>query len=243
MLESNKHSKEKEWNDTILKAQSGDKVSRDKFFCDNQGLIYMVAKRFLGRGYEMEELVQIGAMGLLKAIERFDVKSEYSFSTYAVPLIIGEIKRYLRDDSFIHISRSVKENARKIAMVREKYKLEENQDLSINELVKLTELSKEEVITAIDAYSQIESLDKPVGEGLFLQDKIVSNDNFQNDVICRLTVNKLLEDLEEQQSLLMKYRYIDNMTQVQAAELLGMNQVAVSRMEKKVLREMYCKIV
>lgn len=242
-MESNKHSKEKEWNDTILKAQSGDKVSRDKFFCDNQGLIYMVAKRFLGRGYEMEELVQIGAMGLLKAIERFDVKSEYSFSTYAVPLIIGEIKRYLRDDSFIHISRSVKENARKIAMVREKYKLEENQDLSINELVKLTELSKEEVITAIDAYSQIESLDKPVGEGLFLQDKIVSNDNFQNDVICRLTVNKLLEDLEEQQSLLMKYRYIDNMTQVQAAELLGMNQVAVSRMEKKVLREMYCKIV
>lgn len=243
MLESNKYSKEKEWKDTISKAQSGDKASRDKVFYDNQGLLYMAAKRFYGRGYEIEELVQIGAMGLLKAIERFDIDSDYSFSTYAVPLIIGELKRYLRDDSFIHISRSIKENARKIAMVREKYKLEENQDLSINELIKLTELTKEEIITAMDAYSQIESLDKPVGEDLFLQDKIVSNDNFQNDVICRLTVNKLLGELEEKQGLLIKYRYVDNMTQAQTAKMLGMNQVAVSRLEKKILKEMYCKIV
>ena len=106
--------KEEEWKENFKKAQAGDRKVRNRIVSDNVGLVYMVLKRFGGRGYDMEDLFQIGAIGLLKAVERFDITKEYAFSTYAVPLIIGEIKRFLRDDSMIHISRRMKENARKI---------------------------------------------------------------------------------------------------------------------------------
>lgn len=235
--------KDEGWKNDIRKAQCGDKVSKDKVFEENQGLLYMAAKRFTGRGYEINELVQIGAVGLLKAIERFNVESDYSFSTYAVPVIIGEIQRFLRDDSMIHISRSIKDNARIIASVKEKYNINEGEELSIARLEELTGLKREEIIMSLDAYKGVESIYKPMGEDMLLYDKIEDKRNPQNELISRLTVDKLLEELDEKQSALIRYRYMDNLTQMQTAEKMGMNQVAVSRLEKKILREMYCKLV
>lgn len=235
--------KDEGWKNDIRKAQCGDKVSKDKVFEENQGLLYMAAKRFTGRGYEINELVQIGAVGLLKAIERFNVESDYSFSTYAVPVIIGEIQRFLRDDSMIHISRSIKDNARIIASVKEKYNINEGEELSIGRLEELTGLKREEIIMSLDAYKGVESIYKPMGEDMLLYDKIEDKRNPQNELISRLTVDKLLEELDEKQSALIRYRYMDNLTQMQTAEKMGMNQVAVSRLEKKILREMYCKLV
>lgn len=235
--------KDEGWKNDIRKAQCGDKESKDKVFEENQGLLYMAAKRFTGRGYEINELVQIGAVGLLKAIERFNVESDYSFSTYAVPVIIGEIQRFLRDDSMIHISRSIKDNARIIASVKEKYNINEGEELSIARLEELTGLKREEIIMSLDAYKGVESIYKPMGEDMLLYDKIEDKRNPQNELISRLTVDKLLEELDEKQSALIRYRYMDNLTQMQTAEKMGMNQVAVSRLEKKILREMYCKLV
>lgn len=235
--------KDEGWKNDIRKAQCGDKVSKDKVFEENQGLLYMAAKRFTGRGYEINELVQIGAVGLLKAIERFNVESDYSFSTYAVPVIIGEIQRFLRDDSMIHISRSIKDNARIIASVKEKYNINEGEELSIARLEELTGLKREEIIMSLDAYKGVESIYKPMGEDMLLYDKIEDKRNPQNELISRLTVDKLLEELDEKQSALIRYRYMDNLTQMQTAEKMGMNQVAVSRLEKKILREMYCKLL
>lgn len=235
--------KDEGWKNDIRKAQCGDKVSKDKVFEENQGLLYMAAKRFTGRGYEINELVQIGAVGLLKAIERFNVESDYSFSTYAVPVIIGEIQRFLRDDSMIHISRSIKDNARIIASVKEKYNINEGEELSIGRLEELTGLKREEIIMSLDAYKGVESIYKPMGEDMLLYDKIEDKRNPQNELISRLTVDKLLEELDEKQSALIRYRYMDNLTQMQTAEKMGMNQVAVSRLEKKILREMYCKLL
>lgn len=235
--------KDEGWKNDIRKAQCGDKESKDKVFEENQGLLYMAAKRFTGRGYEINELVQIGAVGLLKAIERFNVESDYSFSTYAVPVIIGEIQRFLRDDSMIHISRSIKDNARIIASVKEKYNINEGEELSIARLEELTGLKREEIIMSLDAYKGVESIYKPMGEDMLLYDKIEDKRNPQNELISRLTVDKLLEELDEKQSALIRYRYMDNLTQMQTAEKMGMNQVAVSRLEKKILREMYCKLL
>ncbi|MBQ3030766.1 MAG: sigma-70 family RNA polymerase sigma factor, partial [Agathobacter sp.] len=117
-MSSNCYTKEESWRYSILKAQNGDKEERDALVNANIGLIYMVLKRFTGRGYELEDLFQIGAIGLLKAIDKFDLSRELSFSTYAVPMIIGEIRRFLRDDGMIHVSRQIKDNARKIAIVK-----------------------------------------------------------------------------------------------------------------------------
>ena len=210
--------KDEGWKNDIRKAQCGDKESKDKVFEENQGLLYMAAKRFTGRGYEINELVQIGAVGLLKAIERFNVESDYSFSTYAVPVIIGEIQRFLRDDSMIHISRSIKDNARIIASVKEKYNINEGEELSIGRLEELTGLKREEIIMSLDAYKGVESIYKPMGEDMLLYDKIEDKRNPQNELISRLTVDKLLEELDEKQSALIRYRYMDNLTQMQTAE-------------------------
>ena len=144
--------------DCLVRTQEGDLCARDEVFNENTGLIYMVIKRFSGRGYDSDELFQIGSIGLLKAIERFDTTSDYAFSTYAVPMIIGEIRRFLRDDNMVHISRKIKEDARKIAIVREQEQKQHNRSLTVDEVQKLTGLTHEEVVLATEAYTQPEEL-------------------------------------------------------------------------------------
>ncbi len=232
--------KEEAWKESILKAQNGDKEERDALVTANVGLIYMVLKRFHNRGHEQEDLFQIGAIGLLKAIDKFDISRELSFSTYAVPMIIGEIRRFLRDDGMIHVSRQLKENARKIAIVKEELKKTKNCEPTIKELEMATGISGEEILAAMEATAEVESIYKPVasnseGSQLMLADQIEDAKKSEIELINRITVSQMLERLGEKERQLIELRYMEGKTQTEIASVLGMNQVAVSRLEKRIL--------
>ena len=234
------HTKEEGWRLAILKAQNGDKSERDALVATNMGLVYMVTKRFANRGYEQEDLFQIGVIGLLKAIDRFDISMDFTFSTYAVPLIIGEIRRFLRDDGILHVSRQIKDNARKIAMAKENLKKRNHTDPTMNELIKETGLSSEEIITAMEAVSEVESIYQPIGgksdgNSLILADQLEDKKRSEIELIDRITVAQMLESLEGRERRLIELRYLEGKTQTESAKVLGMNQVGVSRLEKKVL--------
>lgn len=221
----------------------GDKTQRDALVTANMGLVYMVLKRFTGRGYETEDLFQIGTIGLLKAIDKFDVERELSFSTYAVPMIIGEIRRFLRDDGMIHVSRQIKDNARKIAMVKENLKKMNNCEPTIEELSTETGLSMDEILMAIEATTEVESIYQPIGKGndgsqTVLADQLVDVKKSELEVINRITVLQILDCLDEKGRKLIQLRFWEGKTQSESAKVLGMNQVAVSRLEKKILLEL-----
>lgn len=240
MVSASALTKDEKWKKAICKAQNGDKEQRDKLVEDNMGLVYMVLKRFLNRGYEKEDLFQIGVIGLIKAIDKFDVERELSFSTYAVPMIVGEIRRFLRDDGMLHVSRQIKDNARKIAVVKELWKKTRNIEPTIQELEKETGLNAEEILIAIEATTEVESIYKPIlsnqEEGkLTLADQIEDAKASEQDLINRITVRQLLAGLKENERTLIDLRYMQGKTQTEIAGILGMNQVAVSRMEKRVL--------
>lgn len=232
----------------MYRAQHGDKAARDKVVRENMGLVYMVAKRFADRGTEFEELVQIGAIGLIKSVDKFDAAMGYSFSTYAVPLIMGEIRRFLRDDNMIHVSRQLKEYARKIAIVREKYKESENREPTMEELSDKTGLSKEDIVAAMESVYEVESISKPLCGGsegthaLTIEDQIEDKEHFELPVLNRIAIAQIMDELEENEAELIRLRYMDEQTQTQVAHTLGMNQVAVSRLEKKILIKLRRKL-
>ena len=246
-MSSSACTKEEAWRESIEKAQKGNRTERDALVTANVGLVYMVLKRFLNRGHEQEDLFQIGVIGLLKAIDNFDLSRELSFSTYAVPMIIGEIRRFLRDDGLIHVSRQIKDNARKIAIAKEELKKTSNCDPTVQELQDATGLSAEEILSAIEATTEVESIYQPIGntsEGgkLTLADQLEDKQRSEAELINRITVVQLLEGLEERERTLIELRYLQGKTQTESAKILGMNQVAVSRMEKKVLLSLRNKL-
>lgn len=239
-MSSNALTKEESWKLSIWKAQNGDKEERDALVTANIGLIYMVLKRFTSRGYEKEDLFQIGVIGLLKAIDKFDLSRELSFSTYAVPMIIGEIRRFLRDDGIIHVSRQIKDNARKIAIVKEELKKINNCDPTVEELARATELTPDEILMAIEATTEVESIYQPIGSGsdgsqMILADQLEDSKKNETELINRITVIQMLDSLEEKDRKLIELRYMEGKTQSESAKILGMNQVAVSRLEKRIL--------
>lgn len=236
----NASTKEEGWRYSIRKAQGGDKNERDALVTENVGLIYMVLKRFSSRGYEQEDLFQIGVIGLIKAIDKFDLSRELSFSTYAVPMIIGEIRRFLRDDGMIHVSRQIKENARKIAIVKEEFSKRNHSVPTVDELEEATGLTSDEIIMAIEATSEVESIYQPVGNNkdgcqMVLADQLVDSQKNETNLINQITVVQMLDSLGEKERKLIELRYMEGKTQSQSASILGMNQVAVSRLEKKIL--------
>lgn len=239
-MSSNSPTKEEGWRDSMRKAQAGDKRERDALVISNTGLIYMVLKRFCGRGYEQEDLFQIGVIGLIKAIDKFDLNRELSFSTYAVPMIIGEIRRFLRDDGMIHVSRQIKDNARKIAVIKEELKKMNNCEPTIEELTKATGLAADEILMAMEATTEVESIYQPVGSSndgnqMILADQLEDSKKNETELINRITVVQMLESLEEKDRKLIELRYMEGKTQSESAKVLGMNQVAVSRLEKRIL--------
>ena len=226
--------------DSIRKAQEGDKTERDRLVADNVGLIYMVLKRFAGRGYEQEDLFQVGAIGLLKAIDKFDLSRELSFSTYAVPMIIGEIRRFIRDDGLLHVSRQIKDNARRIAVVKEELKKNDNCDPTIEELVEATGLTGDDILMAMEATSEVESIFQPIafgkdGNQMTLADQLEDVRKTEQELVNRITVGQMLDSLDEKDRKLMVLRFWEGKTQSESAKVLGMNQVAVSRSEKRIL--------
>ena len=227
----------------IRKAQEGDKVAREQVINENVGLVWSIVRRFLGRGQEADDLFQIGVIGLMKAVDKFDLSYEVMFSTYAVPMISGEIKRYLRDNnSLIKMSRSIKENGWKIKAAQEKLNFELGRDATLEELAAATELSMEDVVTALEAGSEIESIYKTVYQGdgneIYLVDRISEEKNEAESLIDRMTVEQLLSSLTEEERILITSRYFEDKTQMETAKLLGISQVQVSRLEKKILLKM-----
>ena len=230
----------------IEKAQSGDALAREKITEENIGLVWSIVKRFSGRGTDTEDLFQIGCIGLIKAIDKFDLKFDVKFSTYAVPMIMGEIKRFLRDDGIIKVSRSIKELSLKAYTVKESLAKEKGYEPTVKEIADKLDVSPEELSFAIEASARPESLyassDNESGETKSLIEKIEVPHNFENQVMDKLLIQELIKDYPKREQEIILLRYFKEKTQAQIAEKLGISQVQVSRIEKKVLSDMREKI-
>ncbi len=226
----------------IQKSHDGDEEARAQLVEENVGLIWCVVRRFLGRGVESEDLFQIGSIGLLKAIDKFDFSFDVKFSTYAVPMISGEIQRFLRDDGIIKVSRSLKELAYKAFLARERLQENLHREPTLEELSSDMGVEKEELAMAMEASSEVESLYKPVyqkdGNEVPLLEKLEEKDCQEEKVLNRMLLSKLLEELGKEERQLIYLRYFSNKTQTEIGQELGISQVQVSRMEKKILRRM-----
>ncbi|MDO4276561.1 MAG: SigF/SigG family RNA polymerase sporulation sigma factor [Eubacteriales bacterium] len=230
----------------IGRAHQGDKEARDTLFEENVGLIYSVARRFLGRGVEMEDLFQIGSIGLLKAVDKFDLSFDVRFSTYAVPMIAGEIKRYLRDDGILKVSRSLKENHYKLYQLRESLERSLGREPTLSELSQEMGMPMEELVMTLESGAEVESLHKTIyqGEGteISLLDKLPEKENQQDVLLDKILLEEILESLGPKERQLIYMRYFQDMTQTEIAEELGVSQVQVSRMEKKILSQLRGKL-
>ena len=222
----------------IGRAHQGDKEARDTLVEKNTGLVHSIVKRFLNRGVEMEDLFQIGTIGLLKAIDKFDCSFDVKFSTYAVPMITGEIKRYLRDQGMIKVSRSLKEINAKAYRVHEA--LFAGREPGLEEIAEKIAVTREELVMAMEEGAQIESLQKMIyqgdGSGIVLEDKIEEPENGQESLLNKMLLEQLLGSLEAKERELIYLRFFQEKTQMQIAGELGISQVQVSRMEKKILK-------
>lgn len=226
----------------IGRAHQGDKRARDILTEKNMGLVHSIAARFKNRGVELEDLIQIGCIGLLKAIDKFDLSYEVKFSTYAVPMITGEIKRFLRDDGMVKVSRSLKEMAVKAYALREQLLLREGREPGIEELARELGVSKEDLVLAMDSQGQVESLQKTIyqsdGNEISLEERLPQEENQQEKVVNRMFLEQALNTLDKKERELIYLRFFQDRTQSSIAGELGMSQVQVSRMEKKILNRL-----
>ncbi len=248
----------------ILRAQQGDQGAKEELVKQNLGLVGSIVKRFEHRGHDREELFQIGSVGLMMAIEKFDVTYKVAFSTYAVPVISGEIRRFLRDDGLVRVSRTLKENGWHIRKAAEKISQESGREATLQELSKATGLGREEIVMAMEANREVESIYRSVcqadGSELYLVDQIAAGngvgqkigtdngtasplhgaaaDPEKEKIINEMLIKQLLDRLNERERMLIDLRYFKEQTQVQTARTLGMSQVQVSRLEKKILLKM-----
>ena len=212
----------------IERAHRGDEKARETLVLENMGLIGSIVRRFAGRGYEQEDLFQIGSIGLIKAVDKFDTAFDVKFSTYAVPMITGEIKRFLRDDGMIKVSRSLKEMAVKVCMTREKLEKDYGREPTLEEVSEEIGATREEIVMAMESASEVESLHKTIyqgdGNAISLMDGIKEEKDASEELLDHMLLNSLLGTLEEKERDLLRLRYFEDLTQVQ-----------VSRMEKKIL--------
>lgn len=243
----------------IERSQAGDKEARERLIEDNLGLVRHIVKRFLDRGYDAEDLFQIGCIGLMKAIDKFDLNFDVKLSTYAVPMIQGEIKRFLRDDGMVKVSRTLKENGWKIKQAAEKLAHTYGREATLQELSKETALSIEDIVLALDANVEVESIYKSVyqsdGNEIYLVDQVVGEaggvgrsvlegasggneiyeDMEKEKLLNHMLLEQLLNGLEEKERELIHLRYFQDKTQMEVAKKMGISQVQVSRMEKRIL--------
>lgn len=226
----------------IIRAHQGDKAARDRLFEIHTGLVISVAKRFLGRGVELEDLIQLGSIGLLKAVDKFDVSQKVQFSTYAVPMIAGEIRRFLRDDGMVKVSRSLRERQYHIYLLQQELEKKWGREPTVQELSAQSGLSVEDLVLAMESKAEVESLQKSVfrkdGQELQLMDRLQEEKNGQEELLKRIYLKELLETLEEKEAHLIHRRYFQERTQTEVAKEFGVSQVQISRMEKKILQKL-----
>ena len=221
----------------LIRAHEGDQAAREALVRDNLALVKYIVKRFAGRA-EYEDLYQYGCMGLLKAIDRFDPSSPVRFSTYAVPVIMGEIRRYLRDDGPIHISRTIREYARKAGEFIQSYEAEHGREPCVDEIAQALGIEAGDVLLALNSRGRVRSLNEPVGGDGDLRLMDVLGTETMAAVDKRLTLAQLLRDLSDDERMLIVRRYFKSHTQTQIARDLGVSQVQVSRMESRILGRM-----
>lgn len=223
----------------IQRAHQGDKEAREILFQENTGLIWSIVKRFKNRGVELEDLYQIGSIGLLKAVEKFDPAYGVRFSTYAVPMITGEIKRFLRDDGMLKVSRSMKEICYRAHLVREAMEKEQGREPGLEEIADEMAVTVEELVMALESAAEVESLQKTIYQGdgndISLLDKLEEQRNGQEEALNRLLLEEMLGELEARERKLIYMRYFQDKTQSEIARIMGVSQVQVSRMEKRIL--------
>lgn len=230
----------------IKRAHGGDKMARDMLVTENMGLIWSIVRRFSNRGYDPEDLFQIGSIGLMKAIDKFDLEMDVKFSTYAVPMITGEIRRFLRDDGMIKVSRPLKELAMKAGMARERLESAMGREPTIDEIANEVGASREEVAASLEAGAEVESIYRPLGNddgsGGCLMDKLLGNHLEDEALLNRMVLKEVLKELNPQEQRIIFARYFENKTQTVIASHLGISQVQVSRMEKRILLELRKKL-
>ena len=232
----------------IERAQNGSKEDMTKLIEDNSRLVWSIVRRFNGRGYDIEDLYQIGSIGLIKAIQRFDTSFEVRLSTYAVPYILGEIKRFIRDDGPIKISRSIKELNIKIIELQKEYLNKYGKEITLEQLAKELKTSKEDIARALDSARPVNSIedsqyrDNKTDKTISLIDQLSSGKDEENEITNRIAIKKLISELKDNEKEVILLRYYKGKTQMQVAKILGITQVQVSRIERKVLDNMKRKL-
>ncbi|MEW6695784.1 MAG: RNA polymerase sporulation sigma factor SigF [Bacillota bacterium] len=233
---------DQEMRDLLKKAQAGDADARERLVNCNLKLVFNLVQRFNNRGYELEDLFQIGCIGLMKAIDKFDLSYDVKFSTYAVPMIVGEIRRFLRDDSPVKVSRSLKETAYKIQQSRDRLTARLGREPSINEIAEELSFSREEVVNALEAAqmptSIYETLHQDDGDPIYILDQLSGEEDGDAHWLEKLAVKQLLIELPERDRQILLWRFFEDKTQSEVALRLGLSQVQVSRLERQALRKL-----
>lgn len=231
---------------SIEKAKDGDKQEMEKLIKNNSGLIWNIVKRFIGRGVETEDIYQIGCMGFIKAIKRFDTSLEVQLSTYAVPYILGEIKKFIRDNTTIKVSRSTKMMAMKIVQLQNEYMEKENRELSVGEIANILNISKEDVSFALEAIQPVASIYEEKSSGAdddrTILDRLTNNEDEATLITNKIVIRELINKLNAREKQVILLRFYRNKTQTEVSKILGITQVQVSRIERKILSDMKLKL-
>ena len=221
--------------DLIRRAQSGDKEASEILVTENAGLVWSVARRFMGRGTEPEDLYQLGCLGFLKAVNGFDLEYGTQFSTYAVPKIAGEIRRFLRDDGAVKVSRTIKEQATAIKSARNQLMLSLGREPSVSEIADATGFTAEEIAVAETATAATESIQKQTGEDGFSLENVLTDTQTEERLVEKIALSQAIDKLPEREAMVIRLRYFHGLTQDRTAKVLSVSQVQVSRIEKKAL--------
>ena len=231
-----------EMKDLLSRAHAGDEQARERLVNCNLKLVFNLVKRFQNRGYELEDLFQIGCIGLMKAIDKFDMSFNVRFSTYAVPMIVGEIRRFLRDDNLIKVSRSIKETAYKVQQVRDVLIAKMGREPTVNEIAVELGITREEVVTALEASvspaSIYETLHQDGGDPIYLLDQLSEGDGEEMPWLDNIAVKEILRKLPDRDRLILLWRFFGDKTQGEIAKRLGLSQVQVSRLERQALQKL-----
>lgn len=222
----------------IKESQKGDEVARERLVMENTGLIWSVARRFFGRGVDGDDLFQLGCVGFLKAIDGFDVDFGTQFSTYAVPKISGEIRRFLRDDGTIKVSRGIKERAAEIKIVRNQLLNDLGREPTVSEIAEKTGYTPEDIATAEIATASVESMQQETGDEGFSLENVLTDTDTEENFLERLSLREAIDRLQDREALVIRLRYFHGLTQERVSRILNVSQVQVSRIEKKALGEL-----
>ncbi len=228
-----------EKKELLIKIKNGEKEAREQFINGNLRLVLSVIKRFYSRGENADDLFQVGCIGLIKAMDNFDLSQNVQFSTYAVPMIVGEIRRYLRDNNMVRVSRSVRDTAYKVLNIKEKIIKETQKEPTIEEIAKQLGIEKEEVVFSLDAIQEPISLHEPAHgdntENLCIMDQVKDNKNTDESWIENITILESMKKLNEKEKMIINKRFFEGRTQVEVADEIGISQAQVSRLEKSAI--------